>query len=606
MTTTRKYYESLIDLFAKINLVKQNEVELFLETKTELSNLIDRIIKFNLFPLSFTNLFFETLHKRTIENFLKEKIILSNELHYELNECLWTTRLRYGGELLFYIYEIRIAYLNLSVEEIDELEKDKKEPIHYFMPEVLKFKNVQEKIAKLEEVKKTQKKSIVKKEKVIIKKSDYEIIEGKLQMYFSDYKNYISTNYPSICDSFSYYDKDVRAYITEAISNDIFELRLHSYKSDSKSSITLKNEYYNFYPAYFYNLEEIANEQIDAMALTLFRSNFLFKNPFSIEDIHYALVRIFIENSTEIVAIDFAKFLLKCDGYKFIKTGDLQNKGFDLLGEKSNKKTQFEIYHHKSRSSNKLVEKATKFYNTNLVETIFVFTTFPGKDTIDLLKTYNISSLFLFDLIGKYFENENTDVLSWYIKSNLDSIKPKKINKNFEASILINRLKNCPTGNKDWAEYETIGADIFRFLFADNFKSYIAEEQFETDLKNHRRDLIVSNYPKDSTSFWAEVKHEYKSKAIIIDFKNYSEKLNSTTLFSVTKYITKKVGNFAIVFSRKGIDNTAVNEQKTLLSSDKLLIEFNDNELIEMINEKVLGKDPLDRLKSKEFELIRR
>jgi hypothetical protein len=143
-------------------------------------------------------------------------------------------------------------------------------------------------------------------------------------------------------------------------------------------------------------------------------------------------------------------------------------------------------------------------------------------------------------------------------------------------------------------------------LFADNFKSYIAEEQFETDLKNHRRDLIVSNYPKDSTSFWSEVKQEYKSKAIIVDFKNYSEKLNSSTLFSVTKYTTKKVGQFAIVFSRKGIDSTAINEQKTLLSDGKLLIEFNDNELIEMINEKVLGKDPLDRLKSKEFELIRK
>lgn len=606
MTTTRKYYNKLIELFGKLNSINKNEVELFLNTKTELSNLIDRIRKFNLIPLTFTNLFFETLHKKTIENFLEEKIILSNELHYELYECLWTTRLRYGGELLFYVYEIKIALLNLSIEEINEFEKEKKEPLHYFLPEVSNFKNLQEKESKIVDLKKAQKQGIIKKEKVKIRKADYEAIERKLETYLLDYKNYISTNYPSISDYFTYYNKDIRAYITEAMPKDIFEFRIHSYNSNNKSSVTLSNEFYDFYPAYFYNLEEISNPQIDAMVITLNKLSFDFENPFSIKDIHHVLVRIFLENLNEKNAIAFVKFLLKCEGYKFIEIAGKKDMGYDLLGEKSNKKTQFEIYHHKSRSANKLVEKALDFYADSSIETKLVFTTFPGKDTIDLLKFYGISSLFIFDLISKYFELENSDVLSWYIKSNLDNISPKEINKAFEASLLIKRLVNCPTGNKDWSDYEAIGCEIFRFLFADNFKSYIAEEQFETDLKNHRRDLIVSNYPKDSTSFWTEVKQEYKSKAIIIDFKNYSDKLNSSTLFSVSKYATKKVGYFAIVFSRKGIDNTAINEQKSLLNDGKLLIEFDDNELIEMINEKVLGKDPLDRLKSKEFELIRK
>lgn len=606
MTTTRKYYNQLIELFGKLNSINKNEVELFLNTKTELSNLIDRIRKFNLIPLTFTNIFFETLHKKTIENFLEEKVILSNELHYELYECLWTTRLRYGGELLYYVYEIKIALLNLSIEEINEFEKEKKEPLHYFLPEVSNFKSLKEKESKIKDLKKAQKLGVVKKAKVKIRKADYDYIERKLETYLLDYKNYISTNYPSISDYFPYYNKDVRAYITEAMSKDIFEFRIHSYSSNNKYSVTLSNQFYDFYPAYFYNLEEISNPQIDAMVITLKNPSFDFENPFSIKNIHHVLVRIFLENLNEKNAIAFVKFLLKCDGYKFIEIDGNKDVGYDLLGEKSNKKTQFEIYHHKSRSANKLVEKALDFYTNSSIETKLVFTTFPGKDTIDLLKIYDISSLFIFDLISKYFELENSDVLSWYIKSNLDNISPREINKAFEASLLIKRLENCPIGNKDWSDYEAIGCEIFRFLFADNFKSYIAEEQFETDLKNHRRDLIVSNYPKDSTSFWSEVKQEYKSKAIIIDFKNYSEKLNSSTLFSVSKYATKNVGYFAIVFSRKGIDNIAINEQKTLLNDGKLLIEFNDNELIEMINEKVLGKDPLDRLKSKEFELIRK
>jgi hypothetical protein len=150
-----------------------------------------------------------------------------------------------------------------------------------------------------------------------------------------------------------------------------------------------------------------------------------------------------------------------------------------------------------------------------------------------------------------------------------------------------------------------LGIDIFRFLFEDSFRSYMAEAQVENDLKNHRRDLIVNNYFKDATSFWAEAKQLYHSRAIIVDFKNYSDKLNSTTFFNVSKYTTKKVGDFALVFSRKGLDKSAINEQRSLYANGKLLIEFNDIELHEMILEKIIGNDPLDRLKSKEFEIIR-
>ena len=136
--------------------------------------------------------------------------------------------------------------------------------------------------------------------------------------------------------------------------------------------------------------------------------------------------------------------------------------------------------------------------------------------------------------------------------------------------------------------------------------SYLSEEQSENNLKNHRRDLIVNNNYSDSTSFWADVKSNYKCSAIIVDFKNYSKKLNSTTLFNVSKYTKKNVGNFAIIFSRKGIDETAKIEQSELFSNQKLLIDFADNELIEMIKEKIIGKDPIDRLESKKFELVKK
>jgi|ERR1035437_2751319 hypothetical protein len=393
-----------------------------------------------------------------------------------------------------------------------------------------------------------------------------------------------------------------------ANSKDIFEFRIHAYQSNSKNpSVNLVHEYYDFYPAYFFNLEEISDTQTGATVLLLNKKDFSFQNPFPPESIFRELTSIYLQNSTDVDILNFTKFLLQCQFYKFSDVPQELNAGFDLFAEKENTKSLYEIFHHKARSSDKIFQRILELRSSNPAYNIsFVFSTYPGKSIIDLLSQSNIKPIYLSDLISIIASVNNTQIIEWFIKDKLQNFKTfKKGAKSFEGTLLIQRLQLCPTGEKNWSEFEAIGIDIFRFLFDDTFKSYIAEEQFSTDLKNHRRDLIVSNYYKDPTSFWAECKQLYKSQAIIVDFKNYSDKLNSSTLFSVSKYTNKKIGNFALVFSRKGVDNTATIEQKTLLAEGKLLIEFNDIELSEMIQEKIIGKDPLDRLKSKEFDIIK-
>src|SRR5690554_4159909 len=98
MTTTRKYYDSLIDAFARFNKSGADEPKEYFEAKSELSHLINKILKFDLFPLTFTSDFFDLLESESINDFDNQKIKIVNELHFELIECLWTTRLRFGGE----------------------------------------------------------------------------------------------------------------------------------------------------------------------------------------------------------------------------------------------------------------------------------------------------------------------------------------------------------------------------------------------------------------------------------------------------------------------------------------------------------------------------
>lgn len=418
------------------------------------------------------------------------------------------------------------------------------------------------------------------------------------------------SQYPSLADNFAFCNKKVIAYITNAMPNDIFEFRIQSYHStNGDNSIELMHQYYDFYPSYFYNLEEITNKFAGAYVASLHKKDFAFGNPFSVENIHQELIEIFIQNSDESEIKLFIEFLLKNEGYYIDTPFDLQNTHFDIVAKRKKKTHLFEIFHRKPRSVIQIEDTIGRIKTVTTKHPInFIFTSFPGEKTMNILKRQGVNMIVLQDLFNKYFLLDNSQIIHWYIKSKLPliNIKNNSLELKTKGENLITRLGKCPAGVKNWSEYESIGIDIFEFLFSDNFNRYLSEEQIENNLKNHRRDLLVNNNYSHSTSFWADVKTNYNCSAIIVEFKNYAKKLNSTTLFSLTKYAKKNVGNFAIVLSRKGIDVTAKKEQSELFSNNKLIIDFSDNELIEMIREKIIGKDPIDRLESKKFELVKK
>jgi len=609
MTTTRKYYESLINAFNRINKSKVNEPKEYFAAKLELSHLINRILKFSLFPLTFSSDFFDLLESETIRDFQDEKIKIVNELHFELIECLWTKRLRYGGELIEYISKIKIALLSLNIKELELFEKIKTAPIHNFFPEDFNFNNSQEKNKKIKELRDFSKIG-PKKKRVVLREKDYISLEERLIKDLNKYREYIIEHYPSLSNNFSFCNKKVIAYVTAAMPADIFELRIQSYiTTNGDNSVKLRHNFYDFYPSYFHNLEEITDKFAGAHVTSLKKEDFSFLNPFSITNIHWELIEIFIQNSSEHEIGEFIKFLLKCKGYKISERNLSKDFNFDISATKEKKSFGFEIFHHKSRSTAKVNARIAILNKTSL-ELIpsFIFTSFPGVEVFKILKDKKIFTIILQDLIREHFELKNSQIIHWYIKSKIQSIKIKSnsFELKFEGENLISRLEKCGPGEKQWSEYESIGVDIFSFLFKDNFKKYLSEEQIENNLKNHRRDLLVYNNHIDLTSFWADVKRNYNCSAIIIDFKNYSDKLNSTNFFSISKYTKKNVGDSAIVFSRKGIDKTAKIEQSELFGNGKLLLEFSDHELIEMIREKLIGKDPIDRLESKKFELLKK
>ena len=194
--------------------------------------------------------------------------------------------------------------------------------------------------------------------------------------------------------------------------------------------------------------------------------------------------------------------------------------------------------------------------------------------------------------MNEQFEADNSRIISWYIKSVLPSFKvsDEKVENRNRGEEIIERLNKCELGDKCWSDYENIGIEVFDFLFSDQFINYTFDTQVDTQLKNHRRDLVVQNNFKNAPSFWAKIYQDY----------------NANTVFNSTKYAKKQTGSVVILFCRKGIDESAFQETIELIRKDVLTIVFDDNEIKDMIREKSIGKDPSYRLDLKSFEIMKK
>jgi hypothetical protein len=608
MTITRKYYEALIDAFQRLTLSAPYEVASYLDIKTDLYHLISHICQFNLFELTFTDDFMDTLTAKVIHDHTAEKLMLLNELHYELYTCLHTKRLRYGGELMQYMLRIKQVLLQLPAEDIARFDQLMKTPEDYYFP-LGPIADESIRKAELQKIDGELKKWKPGKDRTKVKNDYYLAVEDALKKVIANYQQYIHNHYPEIAHEFSFYQKKIRGYLTQAMSASEYEFRIHAYEAtDGDLGTVVIREYYDFYPSYFYNLEEIAEKQVSAMVVGLQKDATSLNGILDISFIHRELLQIFLRIGAESDICKFVAFLLKCDNYFIRETAIAAGYRFHLQGRLGDQWYFFEIYHKGLRSTKVICEKLKRMKaaqpNGRMV---FVFTSRPEEEVLEMLTDHNVEVRFLNELFNRHFEQENSQLIHWYIRWVLPAIAKPEIKPGlpFAGQQLIDKLNACPPGDQYWTAYEQIGSQIFKYLFGDNFRSYLAEMQSENNLRNHRRDLIVSNNYREAGSFWADMKAEFNCSAIIVDFKNYKEALNTQTFFSVSKYTDKGVGQFAIIFSRKGLDRTAVTEQHSLFRKGSMVIDFSDHELIEMILEKMIGKDPIDRLDSKKFQLVK-
>ena len=417
-------------------------------------------------------------------------------------------------------------------------------------------------------------------------------VEDILLETYRKCSEYIEEHYSLLRRSFITYNKDVRVYIQARYGN-AYLVMLNVYEGASSRITVYPNIIDIMYR--FSNVEAIDEKMSNCILTGINKSDYSsISSVFCIPDIHHELNRLFVRYGTNEVLTDYVVYLLRGQ----LKRVSIINENEIKVGD--------EIYlllFSKIPPIKELISLIDKEEET--IRKV-VFRSRPDDDIIEMLKSKGISYIDVMYLGQSLINNQNGEMIHWFIKEHLDKIQIDETYK--ELSIgdsLIIRLNNCPKGMEGWKQYEDVGSDIFHFLFENSFRNYTYEYQSTTSDGTQRRDLVVNNTYKEINGFWHLVKNDYNANLIIADFKNYREKLNSDSFYTPTKYLNSLAGNFVIVFSRCGLDETAKKVQQRLLSEKKLVLCLTDSDLINMINQKMNGQEPLNSLENMYYTLCK-
>lgn len=169
--------------------------------------------------------------------------------------------------------------------------------------------------------------------------------------------------------------------------------------------------------------------------------------------------------------------------------------------------------------------------------------------------------------------------------------------------ILIDRLKRCEPGRREWRVYQNLIGEILSVLFCPPLES-VSEQNTDSDCRN-RRDFIIPNYT--DCGYWPYLRNRYHAELIVVDAKNASGYVTKEDILQVAHYLKEKgAGLFALICTRYGVNESAVNHLKDIWQSeDKMIVVLNDNDIEQMLLTGQAGGDPCRLIleKIEEFRL---
>lgn len=604
MTETRIYFEKLVSIFDALCKIEENEVIKFVSLKNQLFSTLTEINNYRLLAIDMPQQCLDISSNEDCLDLLEEQSILvvhlADQLCSQLIGKLW-----YGGELLYHLNRLTISSYHLPdhvQDEINLLEGEDNDGMRLR----IRLKGTgdpHEAIKNLTEMNSELIQSTEGKFKAI-DHDLYSSLLSQLKDRISNYRSYINQHYPKQADYFSFNKKLIKTYLCDEREDKIV-CRVHSYEDKTDTSVYLAEHISDFAPRPPYNFEKIDKNLSSWCWFGIDKEDWnVPDNMFSYSTIHRELLKIYLAHVDERELVEFVKFFIRNQNLE-VESNFNDFTYLTIDGVTTNE--YLKVFHTQDINEEILkttldgLNKCQYGYHKQVM-----FTSKPDDIVIDYFEKNHVNIRHISELTYMHFDNHHSELIHLFIKSRLDLIQFDQPNEIHEGKLLIQELSKCPRGKTGWPKYEKIGADIFKFLFSDSFTQYIAETQASNSDDTLRRDLIVHNNYESSSTFWSRINTDFNAKLLIVEFKNYKDEFSYGTMHSTTKYLSNNTGNFILIFSRIGGQKELAQQQKDQLREGKLIISFDDKELIEMIEEKISGRNPLYRLELKYFSLLKK
>ena len=205
---------------------------------------------------------------------------------------------------------------------------------------------------------------------------------------------------------------------------------------------------------------------------------------------------------------------------------------------------------------------------------------------------------------------ENNDRLKYGLTSilpfSVEDISPKEsfLNANLledsdHTESLINELKQCKQGKKEFRKYEDICYDVLEMLFSNDLTLWKKQQKSNKDL--FRFDLLCRIKDDNTKTFWSIVENYFESKYIVFEFKNYSKAISQREVFTTERYLySKALRSVGIIITPNGYEKNAYWAAKGCLRENgKLILLLTNDDLLEMIGKKNDDENPSEHLLKK-------
>lgn len=164
--------------------------------------------------------------------------------------------------------------------------------------------------------------------------------------------------------------------------------------------------------------------------------------------------------------------------------------------------------------------------------------------------------------------------------------------------VLLDRLREISPSQAGWPAYEKFCEDVLNFLFVPPLNPAIAQSR--DGHGTNRRDYVLPNYAVDG-GFWQFMRTHYDAHYVVAEVKNLASSPGKREILQVANYLNPHgTGLFALILARTELNATATwvcREQ--WIQHNKLIIALDDDDVRQMVESKIAGKDPAELVRQK-------